>query len=99
MIKIGWLFYKNGEVFLNNIFRGEVRIVSSVNKILLVGYYLVNLGYAVVTISYWQEIDNYIDMINSLSSTLGKIIILLAVLHFNNLWWLTYITKSKIIKS
>lgn len=99
MIKIGWILYKNGEVFLNNIFRFDVQIVKSINNLLLVGYYLLNLGYAIITISYWEKLTDFINMIDSLSYTLGKIILLLAVLHYNNIWWLTFITKSKTIKN
>ncbi|WP_411768676.1 hypothetical protein [Winogradskyella sp. A3E31] len=96
MIIIGWLVYKNGEVFLLNLFNGNVELAKSVNKILLVGYYLTNIGYAVITIAYWQDLTSLADMISSLGTTLGRIILLLAVLHYNNIFWLKQLTKTKI---
>ena len=97
MIKIGWLFYKNGEVFLLNLFNQNLDLVKSINNLLLIGYYLTNIGYAIITISYWERINSLIQLINSLTSTLGKIILLLAILHYNNIFWLKQITKTKII--
>ncbi len=97
-IKVGWMFYKNGELFLMNLFENNIALIKNVNNILLIGYYLVNLGYSILTISYWEEINNSIELINILSYTLGRIIILLALLHYNNIFWLKYLTKSNIIK-
>jgi len=97
-IKVGWMFYKNGELFLMNLFENNLALIKNVNNILLMGYYLVNLGYSVLTISHWEKINNSIQLINVLSYTLGRIIILLALLHYNNIFWLKYLTKSNIIK-
>jgi hypothetical protein len=88
------MFYKNGELFLITLFENNITLTKNINNLLLIGYYLVNLGYSIITISYWDKIDNLIELINSLSGTLGKIIVLLALLHYNNIFWLKYITKS-----
>lgn len=97
MIYVGWLFYKNGELFLFNLLNHNKSIVKSINNILLAGYYLVNLGYAIITIAYWEEITSVAQMLNSLSHHLGTIIIGLAVLHYNNVLCLNYLVKSKIL--
>ncbi|WP_299519403.1 hypothetical protein [Winogradskyella sp.] len=98
MIKIGWLVYKNGEIFLLNLFDGNIDLVRSINMILLIGYYLTNIGYAIITIAYWGHVSSLGEMVGSLSKTLGKIILLLAVLHYNNIFWLKQIEKSKLLK-
>ena len=97
MIKIGWLVYRNGEVFLLSLFKDRTELAKSINKILLTGYYLTNIGYAIITISYWEDINSITGIFSSLSSTLGKIILLLAVLHYNNIFWLKKITKTKLL--
>ncbi|RZN82613.1 MAG: hypothetical protein EVB11_07800 [Winogradskyella sp.] len=97
MVKIGWLFYKNGEVFLLNLFSNNIDFVKSINNLLLIGYYLTNIGYAIITIAYWENINSTVEMINSLSYTIGKIILLLAIMHYNNIFWLKYLNKSKLI--
>jgi hypothetical protein len=97
MLRVGWLFYKNGEIFLTNLIPNNIQMVRNVNNLLLIGYYLVNLGYAVLTISNWKLIESSIEAINTLTSTIGKIILILAILHYNNVLWLNYLTKHKIL--
>ena len=97
MLKVGWLFYKNGEVFLMDLFNQNKPLVTSINKLLLIGYYLVNIGYAILTIAYWDELTNVLDVINSLSKTIGRIIFLLALMHYNNIFILKYINKQNLL--
>ena len=97
MLKVGWLFYKNGEVFLLNLFNQNKPLVTSINKLLLIGYYLLNIGYAILTIAYWEHLESVTDIINSLSKTLGRIIIVLALMHYNNIFILKYINKQKLL--
>ena len=97
-IKVGWMFYKNGELFLVDVFGNDIDLIKKTNSLLLTGYYLVNLGYSILTISLWEKINHTIELINVMSTTLGKIIVLLALLHYNNIFWLKYLTKSNIIK-
>ena len=41
---------RNGEVFLDDVFIENPRMARSVNSLLVVGFYLMNLGYALVTL-------------------------------------------------
>lgn len=97
MLRVGWLFYKNGEVFIISLIPDNTQLVKNINNLLLIGYYLVNLGYAVLTISDWNTVNSIVEMINSLTFIIGKIMLLLALLHFNNIFWLNYLTKHKIL--
>ena len=96
-VRIGWLCHKNGEMFLYTLFEDK-SLVKSINNLLLIGYYLTNIGYAIITISYWETIHNVVEVINSLTFTLGKIILILAVLHYNNIFWLQLTHKHKFLK-
>lgn len=98
MIYVGWLFYSHGKKFLLNLFNNNAPIVKSINNVLLIGYYLVNLGYAIITIAFWENIHSIVEILNTVSYHLGIIIIGLAVLHYNNVLCLTYLVKSKSIK-
>lgn len=97
-IWVGQVFYSNGKYFLIGLLENNIQLVNNLNKLLLTGYYLVNLGYAIITISYWDSITNDIELIHSLSNTLGKLIIILAILHYNNIAWLKYLTHRNILK-
>jgi len=96
MIKIGWVLYENGEVFLNTIFKNNKILVKNINNILLTGYYLINLGFATITISCWEHIYTIEQLISFLAEVLGKIILTLAIMHYNNIFWLNYLSKRNI---
>ncbi|MGS2727275.1 hypothetical protein ACU8DI_11760 [Psychroserpens sp. BH13MA-6] len=98
MVKVGWMFYKHGEIYLRFLFNHNNALVASVNNLLLIGYYLLNIGYAVISLAYWQSIDSVLDMFNTLSERLGIIIIAITILHYNNVLLCNYLIKSKTIK-
>ncbi len=84
-IWVATTLFKNGKRFLIDIFHGDHSMADSVNRLLLVGFYLLNIGYAVLTLRVWGEIENYREMIETLSYKLGAIIIVLGIMHFLNL--------------
>lgn len=76
--------FKNGKVFLIDIFHGNKELAFSVNNLLLVGFYLVNIGYAVYTLQVTHKIVNVQEVIESLSLKIGLIILILGAMHFFN---------------
>jgi hypothetical protein len=63
----------------------EEEITLAINKILLVGYYLTNIGYAITIISAWKEITSIPMLINELSFKIASIVFILAALHYMNM--------------
>lgn len=78
--------FKNGKVFLVDIFHGNTSLADSVNNLLLVGFYLINVGYAVYTLQITRNILNAREMIETLSFKIGLIILILGAMHFMNLY-------------
>ena len=78
--------FKNGKVFLVDIFHGNKELADSVNNLLLVGFYLINIGYAVYTLQVTNNIANVQQVIESLSLKIGLIILILGAMHFFNLY-------------
>ncbi len=78
--------FKNGKVFLIDIFHGNKELADSVNNLLLVGFYLVNIGYAVYTLQVTSSITNFQEVIEKLSLKVGLIILILGAMHFFNLY-------------
>ncbi|GAB2828259.1 hypothetical protein [Ferruginibacter profundus] len=78
--------FKNGKVFLVDIFHGNKELADSVNNLLLVGFYLVNIGYAVYTLQVTSSITNFQEVIEKLSVKVGFIILILGAMHFFNLY-------------
>ena len=78
--------FKNGKVFLIDIFHGNKELADSVNNLLLVGFYLINIGYAVYTLQVTSRISNFQEVIERLSVKVGLIILILGAMHFFNLY-------------
>jgi len=78
--------FKNGRVFLIEIFHNNQELADSVNKLLIVGFYLINVGYATITLQVMDKIESYQRMIEILSFKVGAIILILGVIHFLNLY-------------
>jgi len=79
--------FTNGRTFLIDIFHGDNALADSVNKLLLVGFYLINIGYAVSTLKIYDgSVLSYQQVIEVLSMKIGKIILILGAMHFLNLF-------------
>ena len=77
--------FKNGRIFLVDIYHGNEILADSANKLLVVGFYLINVGYAVFTLQNMGEILDTIMLMRNLSRSVGAIILILGGMHFFNL--------------
>lgn len=82
---VAHVLFKNGKIFLVEIFNGQEALANSVNKLLLTGFYLINFGYTVFALKTSYGIESYREMIEVLSVKLGLIILVLGFMHFFNL--------------
>lgn len=78
--------FTNGRTFLVDIFHGNEPLADSVNKLLLTGFYLINIGYATLTLRSTDEIGSYQQSVEELSIKIGTIILILGGMHFFNLY-------------
>lgn len=78
--------FRNGKVFLLDIFHGDKPLADSVNNLLLVGFYLINVGYTVYVLRVSAPILDTQEMIEVLSVKVGGITLLLGGMHFLNLF-------------
>jgi hypothetical protein len=78
--------FVNGRIFLVEIFHQDHTLADSVNKLLLVGFYLINIGYAVYTLRIVDSIETTQAVIETLSMKIGWIILILGAMHFFNLF-------------
>ena len=80
-IVVGYQCYKNGYVYVQSIFIDEDTSVS-INKILLLGYYLTNIGYTITVIRDWGKVTSLYQLINELSLRIASILFILALMHY-----------------
>ena len=91
---VGKTLFINGRVFLIKVFE-EDEMADSVNKLLLVGFYLINIGYMVYNLKIYKIVDNLRVSIETLSVKIGVIILILGVMHFFNIFVLFKLKRSK----
>jgi hypothetical protein len=85
-IWIARTLFKHGEVFLEDVFVHNPRMANAVNRLLVVGFYLLNLGYAFVTLRADRAEVTPVQAIETLALKLGALMIALGLIHFGNLY-------------
>ena len=76
----------NGALFLVDVFRGNTELARAVNHLLVVGFYLINLGYVSLALRISNPPETAQDSIESLSIKLGSVLLVLGVLHLANVF-------------
>lgn len=95
---VGKICYTNGNIFVAALIPGQVDLCRQINYILLVAYYLVNIGYAATTFVSWELIGSLSQLIEVIAFRVSLIIVILSVLHYINILLLT-ISVQKLIKT
>ena len=76
---------KNGYLFLVDGFGGDEMLARSVNHLLVVGFYLINMGYVALALRFGERPTDLPEMIESLSTKIGLVLLVLGVMHFFNI--------------
>jgi hypothetical protein len=77
--------HKNGRVFLVESFLGNEHLADSVNHLLVVGFYLINIGYVSLALKHAAAVVNAQEALEALSSKIGFVLLVLGGMHFFNL--------------
>lgn len=78
--------HKNGRLFLVEAFHGNELLADSVNHLLVVGFYLINIGYVTLRLKYGVKPTDLAESIEFLSTKVGLVLLVLGVMHFLNLY-------------
>lgn len=80
--------FKNGRIFMIEIFKGREEIALSTNRLFEVGFYLLNIGFglSILRISSYGFNETYQELIEILSTKIGGFSIYLGVMLFLNLF-------------
>jgi len=78
--------HKNGRIFLVDVFHGNEPLADSVNHLLVVGFYLINLGYVSLALKLGYAVQNAQEGIEALSWKIGMVLVVLGGMHFFNLF-------------
>lgn len=89
---------RNGRIFIASVLHGDEKLADAVNHLLVVGFYLVNLGFVAL---YLKAADAVVDargLFETLSVKLGVVLLVLGVMHLGNVWVLNKIRRRSIME-
>src|SRR6516164_9175253 len=78
--------HKRGAIFLVEAFHGNQELAASVNHLLVVGFYLINIGFVSLALKSGAQIATTRAAIEMLSDKLGWVLLALGSMHFFNLF-------------
>jgi hypothetical protein len=83
-----WLartLFRNGTAFLHDVFVDRPNLADAVNRLLVVGFYMLNLGYALYILRASRGLDAF-GAVQFLVNRLALLLVTLAGLHFLNVF-------------
>ena len=79
--------FKNGKIFMLDIFKGREEIANATNRLFETGFYLLNLGFALMILKLDVYANTYQALVEALSYKIGGFAIYLGVMLFFNLYF------------
>ncbi|MFW6775232.1 hypothetical protein ACOACO_13180 [Nocardioides sp. CPCC 205120] len=76
--------FTNGTVFLTDVFEGRHELAAAVNRLLVVGFYLLNVGFVLLFLRVGDPVLDASGMLEVLSVKLGVVMLVLGGVHLAN---------------
>ncbi|MFN7975218.1 MAG: hypothetical protein U0166_23175 [Acidobacteriota bacterium] len=92
-IWVAHTLHANGRAFLVETFHGNVRLADAVNTLLVVGFYLVNVGYVALAVKLGARAYTLERAVEMVSTKAGYVLLLLGVMHFFNLFVFAHLRR------
>ena len=89
--------HKNGRLFLVDAFHGNEPLADSINHLLLVGFYLINVGYVTLALKYGDKAASVQELLEVLSTKIGAVLLILGAMHFFNLYVFNKIDRTSVV--
>ncbi|MEE1741917.1 hypothetical protein [Streptomyces sp. BE147] len=84
---------RNGKVFLADVLHGNEKLADAVNHLLVVGFYLVNLGFVTLYLKNADSVANARELFDALSTKVGVVLLVLGGMHLGNVYVLNKIRR------
>jgi len=89
--------HKNGRLFLVDAFHGNEPLADSINHLLVVGFYLINVGYVTLALKYGDKPADLQQLFEALSTKVGAVLLILGGMHFFNLYVFSKMRKRALL--
>ncbi len=83
----------NGRIFLIDSLSNE-KLADSVNHLLVVGFYLLNIGYITLAMKIEHKPDSFVQSLELLSTKIGFVLVILGIIHFFNIFMFGRLRKK-----
>ncbi|MET0462540.1 MAG: hypothetical protein ABW007_05285 [Chitinophagaceae bacterium] len=83
---VAHVLFKNSKVFMHDIFSGKLEIANSTNKLFETGFYLLNLGFALLIMEVTYDVPDGRTLMETLTYKIGGFSIYLGLMLFFNLY-------------
>lgn len=84
---------RNGRIFLGDVLHGNEKLADAVNHLLVVGFYLVNLGFVALYLNQDGGVADARGVFEAVSTKLGVVLLVLGALHLANVFVLNKIRR------
>jgi hypothetical protein len=85
-IWVAQTLHKNGRLFLIEAFSGNQEMADSVNHLLVVGFYLINIGFVLLFLRVGPKPGDIVEGVEYISTKLGIVMLILGGMHFFNMF-------------
>jgi hypothetical protein len=91
--------HKNGRLFLVDAFSGNQQMADSVNHLLVVGFYLINIGFILLFLRVGEKPTDLVQGVEYISTKLGIVMLVLGGMHFFNMFNFSKMRKKGIARN
>jgi hypothetical protein len=91
--------HKNGRIFLVDSFLGNEALADSVNRLLVVGFYLINFGFVSLALRSSDKPLDLQGVLETLSDKIGWVLLVLGFMHFFNLFIFSKMRKRALLRN
>jgi hypothetical protein len=98
-IWVAHTLHRNGRIFLVDSFLGNERLADSVNQLLVVGFYLINVGFVSIALKYGIKPRDTIEGIEFFGTKIGLVLLVLGAMHFFNIYVFNGMRKRALLRN
>ena len=89
---------RNGRIFLVDVFHGNEDFADAVNRLLVVGFYLVNLGFVTLYLKNADSVNDARQLFDALSTKVGVVLLVLGAMHLANVYVLNKMRRRGLME-
>ena len=91
---VGRTLSRNGRVFLVDSFGRNEAAADSINRLLVLGFYLINFGLVSLFLRFGDKPGNVVEFVELMSIKVGVVFLLLGLMHFSNMFIFTVFKRA-----